>query len=313
MPAVSGERHASRQQAVAFVAHDRAGKRALLCAFRRRGRLRLGKQHAYDHAVGLEVRPGGVAERIVGSLLHELAVLEEQLWVVVETRRLEQLAEPEAVLLERRLALAGLLLFHFAHDLVSEPVLFHRVDHVQDRLPKLPYAVGGTAERDRERVLFDWPAGNLARRADAIHGAHVLAQHLPEADAQRTAKRRHHVRSLAGPFRRPGERHADLALRLDPLLHVDVDDTSGRPHADVLPGLLAPLRRETAKVAQHERADVVEFERTDDPEGEVARVAEALAPDSLRGLEVDLFEHLDACRTPAEVALGQRDLHLVTE
>src|SRR5690606_14162486 len=155
---------------------------------------------------------------------------------------------PPAVLLAIRLVLAPQLLADLVEVDIADPLLLDLQDLVERRLAQLVGVVGVAAEEDVEAAAVRRLARDPRTRRHAVAPAETLAQHLAQPDIEHHREDRRVALGLAAP--RAGAVHPDRheALGLGAghdLLH----DLRGRiPHADVLPLLLAPLRRQAAEV-----------------------------------------------------------------
>src|SRR5207245_1042826 len=97
---------------------------------------------------------------------------------------------------------------------LADAFLLDRLDHAPRGLLELVDVVGRAAEAHAERVLLPWPPRDAASRRDAVDAAHVLAQHLAQANAEDLAEHAHVVVGVARPRLVAVEGERDGALRL---------------------------------------------------------------------------------------------------
>src|SRR6476469_4234936 len=84
-------------------------------------------------------------------------------------------------------------------------------------------------------------------------------------------------------------------------------------HADVLPRFLPARRWQTTEPRKHERPDRIEREVTDDHEGEVARIREAITVEAHRCGEVQRVDRRDGDRHRSRVMARERDRQAIVE
>src|SRR5436190_240699 len=192
--------------------------------------------------------------------------------LVLEQEPVQRIPVPLAVGLEvpyERLARVG----NLAGGRIVAPELLDQLERGLDETLRSGRVAG---ERDRQAVLLDRPFREPRLHGHAVRSAKLLAQRAVQVAAERLAHRPDQHSMHLVVLKRSCERDADLALGLDALSHLLLDDAGRRMWADIPHGLLSVERRQARQIALHERPHRRDVEAADEDEREAARIGEAV-------------------------------------
>src|ERR1051325_2750835 len=276
-------------------------------------RLLRRQQHGLEELLGVEVAPGGGLDVGRGHPRDHLARIEDERRVVAVGVRRAQPADPEAVVAQLDLALAAERLLDLLEIVRADAGLLDSGDLVEGGVDQLGDAQRIAAERDREVALLVRRAADGAADPDAVDAALVLAQHLAQPDLHDLAEDVQVAIAVARPGLVAVEQDLDPRLGLLAEHPGLLDHAADLANPEVLLLLVAPLRRQARQVGLDQRPEPRRVARTDDDEGEVGRVAEAILVEREGLGGVELVDVGRADRLAPRVAVPQHRLRLDRE